>query len=421
MAALAQTMSSPAPLPPGLESAESSEAKLQRNRVMFEETTSRSPSPAAKTGERRGRKQTVAFDMHAAPQAKKEVFITQVITLQEVEVAQQQFQITGFINAMWRCPDLEKEEERQDYYSRKQNENDEPTVKEGLEQVASGERKGYVLNSVAAGVTRKYITGFDLSVESDVLPFNTMKMFEDRRIVPGSFELEETVFYYYPMQHNRVSDRLAKLEENKSDMQLSKDRLKLDHATAADGVHLKCAGMIKMAARFGVKLTQRMDMKKCKIVILSRIDLRAVRLANPKSITISDPQLHSPTHRQLFAQATGQLMSAAGMRVANVIGASHNPDGRTAAQGKTFAEPLRRAPPGSFNSSSKMSMSEMVVRTGVTPSEQSVAALAAQEQVESIVYFTFGVADQGCKTQTASLDLSACTPVILSIRLHACG
>ena len=63
----------------------------------------------------------------------------------------------------------------------------------------------------------------------------------------------------------------------------------------------------------------------------------------------------------------------------------------------------------------------MVVRTGVTPSEQSVAALAAQEQVESIVYFTFGVADQGCKTQTASLDLSACTPVILSIRLHACG
>ena len=310
MAALSQTMSSPAggaPLPPGLESAESSEAKLQRNRVMFEETTSRSPSPAAKSSERRGRKQTVAFDMHAAPQAKKEVFITQVITLQEVEVAQQQFQITvrrraplptvfsravfsatryaqGFINAMWRCPDLEKEEERQDYYSRKQNENDEPTVKEGLEQVASGERKGYVLNSVAAGVTRKYITGFDLSVESDVLPFNTMKMFEDRRIVPGSFELEETVFYYYPMQHNRVSDRLAKLEENKSDMQLSKDRLKLDHATAADGVHLKCAGMIKMAARFGVKLTQRMDMKKCKIVILSSICVLSVSLTQKVSL-----------------------------------------------------------------------------------------------------------------------------------------
>ena len=75
---------------------------------------------------------------------------------------------------------------------RLQNENDEPTVKQGLEQVASGERKGYVLNSVAAGVTRKYVTGFDLSVQSDVLPFNTTKMFEDRRIVPGSFELEET-------------------------------------------------------------------------------------------------------------------------------------------------------------------------------------------------------------------------------------
>ena len=94
MPSLTPTMSSPvggtpAPLPPELENAE---ARAQRNRVKFEETTSSSASP--KSSERRGRKQTVAFDMHAAPQAKKEVFITQVITLQEVEVAQQQFQIT---------------------------------------------------------------------------------------------------------------------------------------------------------------------------------------------------------------------------------------------------------------------------------------------------------------------------------------
>ena len=40
----------------------------------------------------------------------------------------------------------------------------------------------------------------------------------------------------------------------------------------------------------------------------------------PSGAGYAYPQLHSPTHRQLFAQATGQLMSAAGMRVANVIG-----------------------------------------------------------------------------------------------------
>ena len=55
----------------------------------------------------------------------------------------------------------------------------------------------------------------------------------------------------------------------------------------------------------------------------------------PSGAGYAYPQLHSPTHRQLFAQATGQLMSAAGMRVANVIGASHNPDDRCTR--KTFA------------------------------------------------------------------------------------
>ena len=32
---------------------------------------------------------------------------------------------------------------------------------------------------------------------------------------------------------------------------------------------------------------------------------------------------------------------------------------------------------------------------GVTPSEQSVAVIAAQPEVDGIIYFTFGVADQG--------------------------
>lgn len=63
------------------------------------------------------------------------------------------------------------------------------------------------------------------------------------------------------------------------------------------------------------------------------------------------PQLFPETQRRLYAQATGYLMNQSGMTVANVI--------------------------------------------GVTPSRESVADIAAQPEVDAIVYFTFGVADQG--------------------------
>ena len=46
-----------------------------------------------------------------------ECFIAMPTTLQEVETATQTFMITGFLNVLWRCPDLEKEEKRADYYS----------------------------------------------------------------------------------------------------------------------------------------------------------------------------------------------------------------------------------------------------------------------------------------------------------------
>ena len=71
----------------------------------------------------------------------------------------------------------------------------------------------------------------------------------------------------------------------------------------------------------------------------------------PSGAGYSYPQLYTPAMRDVFAEATNDLMATSGMRVANII--------------------------------------------GVTPSEQSVAAIAAQPQVDSIVYFTFGVADQG--------------------------
>lgn len=73
--------------------------------------------------------------------------------------------------------------------------------------------------------------------------------------------------------------------------------------------------------------------------------------SGPSGIGYSYPQLYTPVARELHAKATNELMVAAGMRLANVI--------------------------------------------GVAPSEQSVAALAAQANVDGIVYFTFGVADQG--------------------------
>ena len=67
---------------------------------------------------------------------KREVFIAPVITLQEVKTETQTFELTGFINAMWRCPDLEDEDDRKDYYP-KHNENGEAEkmqVKRQLEQ-----------------------------------------------------------------------------------------------------------------------------------------------------------------------------------------------------------------------------------------------------------------------------------------------
>jgi hypothetical protein len=55
--------------------------------------------------------------------------------------------------------------------------------------------------------------------------------------------------------------------------------------------------------------------------------------------------------RQLFAEATGELMARAGQTLLNVI--------------------------------------------GVTPSAESVNALMAQEQIEGLIYFTFGPAQMG--------------------------
>jgi hypothetical protein len=162
--------------------------------------------------------------MEAATGDKKPCFINMSLTVQDIDTPGQQFTLKGYVNALWRCPDLEKEEERSDYYS--PSSNPELSVKAGLARAASDSAFVYVRDSKTdtAG-TLKYVTGFDLSVESDVLPFSPQRIFDIKRI--RSFVLSTCDYYYYPMEHNRGKT---------------------------------CAGLLKMACGFEVTLVQHWNM-----------------------------------------------------------------------------------------------------------------------------------------------------------------
>jgi hypothetical protein len=156
-----------------------------------------------------------------AARQKKQCFINMTLTVQDISTPQQQFTLTGYINAIWRCPDLEEEAERSDYYSK---DSSGQTVKVGLSR-ADGPERGYVRESKTDSGVRKFVTGFDLSVESDVLPFSPKRMFDTKRI--RDFNLSTCDYYYYPMRHNRGKT---------------------------------CAGLLKMACAFEVTLVQRFNM-----------------------------------------------------------------------------------------------------------------------------------------------------------------
>ena len=151
---------------------------------------------------------------------KQQCFINMTLTVQDVDTPGQQFMLTGYINTIWRCPDLEREEERSDYYS---PDSSGPTVKDGLARADS--ERGFVRESKTSSGILKYVTGFDLSVESDVLPFSPKRMFDTRRI--RGFNLSTCNYYYYPMRHNRGKT---------------------------------CAGLLKMACSFEVTLVQKFNM-----------------------------------------------------------------------------------------------------------------------------------------------------------------
>ena len=61
----------------------------------------------------------------------REVFLSSSLTLKQVDSARQSFTVSGYINALWQCPDLEHEVLHEDYYA---SEYKGRTIKQGLEE-----------------------------------------------------------------------------------------------------------------------------------------------------------------------------------------------------------------------------------------------------------------------------------------------
>ena len=56
-------------------------------------------------------------------------FFNSVLTIKDVDTAKQQYTVSGYVNCLWQCPDLETETQHQDYYGPKHT---GPTIKDGL-------------------------------------------------------------------------------------------------------------------------------------------------------------------------------------------------------------------------------------------------------------------------------------------------
>ena len=67
-------------------------------------------------------------------EAEWSVFINTHLTLKSVDTSKQTFSVSGYVNALWRCPDLEQEKIRTDYYAR---DHVETTIKNGLAQASN--------------------------------------------------------------------------------------------------------------------------------------------------------------------------------------------------------------------------------------------------------------------------------------------
>ena len=123
----------------------------------------------------------------------------------------------GFVNALWRAPELEQEEGgATDRFSHREEGHD--TVKDAMNKTIS-ESQG-----------RDYVSGFELNHDNaKATPFNPHRMFDHSRVIDRTLDKRKVTYYYYPMGGSN---------EGKP-----------------------CAGLVKMAVEFEVTLTQKLNMR----------------------------------------------------------------------------------------------------------------------------------------------------------------
>ena len=110
-----------------------------------------------------------AEDRFRDSSGKRECFISMVVSLLDVTTATQQFTVSGYVNAIWQViPDFEQQEATNKIYpTKKMQEEGMLSVKQQLED--NGKKDDdkkfceYILESVAPGGTRYYVTDFVLT------------------------------------------------------------------------------------------------------------------------------------------------------------------------------------------------------------------------------------------------------------------
>ena len=162
-------------------------------------------------------KRADAADAAALEDGKRTCYINTTLTLREVETAEQTFTVMGFVNALWRAPELEQEEGgATDRFSHREEGHD--TVKDAMNKTIS-ESQG-----------RDYVSGFELNHDNaKATPFNPHRMFDHSRVIDRTLDKRKVTYYYYPMGGSN---------EGKP-----------------------CAGLVKMAVEFEVTLTQKLNMR----------------------------------------------------------------------------------------------------------------------------------------------------------------
>ena len=117
-------------------------------------------------------KRADAADAAALEDGKRTCYINTTLTLREVETAEQTFTVMGFVNALWRAPELEQEEGgATDRFSHREEGHD--TVKDAMNKTIS-ESQG-----------RDYVSGFSSPSTPAAAPTATPSSAQASRASPG--------------------------------------------------------------------------------------------------------------------------------------------------------------------------------------------------------------------------------------------